>query len=294
MTYAKSVLVTGATGQQGGAVARALLKNGHHVRGLTRNADSSTARQLAELGVEIAVGDFTDPESLVRAASGVETIFAMTTPFEKGVDAETAQGLVLLDAASQAGIGHLVYSSVANADKQTGIPHFDSKYAVEEAIAASGVPYTIIAPVFFMDNLLQPWMNGTLNDGKLSMAMPGTRPLQQISVANIGAFAAAVIERRESVFGMRFDIAGDELPNDSLAMIFAEVLGHPVQYEGFPPDAMREHSEDMALMFEWFNTVGYSADIDGLRRDFPDVGWQRLDEWARMQDWHAILALSVA
>jgi uncharacterized protein YbjT (DUF2867 family) len=294
MTSPKFVLVTGATGQQGGSVTQSLLKNGHTVRGLTRNADSPAAKGLAAQGVEIAVGDFTDPGSLVRAASGVDAIFAMTTPFEQGVEAETAQGLVLIDAAKQANVGHLVYSSVANADKKTGVPHFDSKYAVEKAIVASGIPYTIIAPVFFMDNLLQPWMSGTLNEGKLSMAMPGTRPLQQISVANIGAFATAVIERRESVFGKRFDIAADELTNDALAALFAEILDHPVQYEGFPPDAMREQSEDMALMFEWFDAVGYSADIDVLRRDFPEVGWQRFEEWAQMQDWDIVLAGAVA
>jgi len=294
MTSSKLVLVTGATGQQGGAVTQALLKNGHRVRGLTRNAESPAAKGLAAQGVEIAVGDFTDPGSLVRAASGVDAIFAMTTPFEQGVEAETAQGLVLIDAAKQANVGHLVYSSVANADQETGVPHFDSKYAVEKAIVASGIPYTIIAPVFFMDNLLQPWMSGTLNEGKLSMAMPGTRPLQQISVANIGVFAAAVIEQRESVFGKRFDIAGDELTNDALAALFAEILDHPVQYEGFPPDAMREQSEDMALMFEWFDAVGYSVDIEGLRRDFPEVGWQRFEEWAQMQDWDVVLVGAAA
>ena len=294
MTSPKRVLVTGATGQQGGAVTQALLNNGHTVRGLTRNADSDSAQHLAAQGVEIVVGDFTDPDSLFRAADGVDTIFAMTTPFEQGVDAETAQGLVLVDAAKQANVGHLVYSSFANADKQTGVPHFDSKYAVEEAIVASGVPYTIIAPVFFMDNLLQPWMSGTLNEGKLSMAMPGTRPLQQISVANIGAFAAAVIDRRESVFGKRFDIAGDELTNEALAAVFADILGRPVNYEGFPPDAMRAQSEDMALMFEWFDAVGYSADIESLRRDFPEVGWHRFEEWARLQDWDALLTNAVA
>jgi len=294
MTSPKLVLVTGTTGQQGGAVTQSLLKSGHTVRGLTRNADSPAAKRLATQGVEIVIGDFIDRESLAHAAAGVDAIFAMTPPFEQGVEAETAQGLVLTDVAKQAGVGHLVYSSVASADKQTGVPHFGSKYAVEKAIVASGVPYTIIAPVFFMDNLLQPWMSGTLNEGKLSMAMPGTRPLQQISVANIGAFAAAVIERRESVFGKRFDIAGDELTNDSLAGIFADILGHPVQYEGFPPDAMREQSEDMALMFEWFDAVGYSTDIDVLRRDFPEVGWLRFEEWARLQDWDTILAPAVA
>ena len=147
MSTSKHVLVTGATGQQGGAVVQALLARGHRVRGLTRKAHSPSAKALEAQGVEIAVGDFTDSDSLVRAATGVDTIFAMTTPFEQGVEAETAQGLVITDAAKRAGVGHLVYSSVASADRETGIPHFDSKYAVEKAIRSSGVPHSIIAPV---------------------------------------------------------------------------------------------------------------------------------------------------
>ena len=238
----------------------------------------------------MAVGDFTDRDSLVRAATGVDTIFAMTTPFEQGVDAETAQGLVITDAAKSAGVGHLVYSSVASADRATGIPHFDSKYAVEQAIMASGVPYSIIAPVFFMDNLLQPWMT---QPGKVAMAMPGTRRLQQIAVADIGAFATAIIERRETVFGRRFDIAGDELTGDEAAAILSKATGQTLRYEGFPPDFLRAQSEDMALMFEWFISTGYAADRAGLRRDFPEIEWHDLEGWARKQDW-SVLDASVS
>ena len=286
MSTSKHVLVTGATGQQGGAVVQALLARGHRVRGLTRKAHSPSAKALEARGVEIAVGDFTDSDSLVRAATGVDTIFAMTTPFEQGVDAETAQGLVIIEAANRAGVGHLVYSSVASANLETGIPHFDSKYAVEKAIASSGVPYSIIAPVFFMDNLLQPWMT---QPGKIAMAMPGTRPLQQIAVADIGAFATAIIERRETVFGRRFDIAGDELTGDEAAAILSKATGQTLRYEGFSPDFLRAQSEDMALMFEWFDTTGYAVDIAGLRRDFTDIAWHDLEGWAQAQDWHALL-----
>ncbi len=191
-------------------------------------------------------------------------------------------------------MGHFVYSSVGNANQGTGIPHFDSKYAVEEAIVASGVPYTIIAPVFFMDNFLQPWVTDTLREGTLTMAMPGKRELQQVSVANIGAFATALIERRETVFGQRFDLAGDELTNEAAASILSDHLKHSVHYIGFPADAMRAHSEDMALMFEWFDQTGYSADIAALRSNFPEVAWQTFADWATAQDWNAILAPSVA
>jgi len=289
MSTSKYVLVTGATGQQGGAVVQALLAKGHRVRALERNLDSPKAKQLASQGVELAAGDFTDPDSLLRAATGVDSVYAMTTPFESGVDAETAQGIAMIKAAKQAGVGHLVYSSVGSADQQTGIPHFDSKYAVEQALIASGVSYSISGPAYFMENLLSPWTLPGLREGKLSMAMPGDRKLQQTAVADIGAFAVALFERRDQVFGQRFDIASDELTNDEVVSILSEVIGREIRYEGFPAETMRAENEDMATMYEWFNTTGYSADIAALRRDFPEVGWHDFKSWAQALDWQEIL-----
>src|SRR5258708_4731158 len=217
----KITLVTGATGKQGGAVVEALLTRGHQVRALTRNPASPAANRLREQGVEIAVGDFTDHDSLVRAARGANAVYAMSTPYEQGTEKEIAQGIAIADAAKAAGAAHIVYSSVASANLATGISHFDGKYVVEQHLQASGVPYTIVAPVFFMENLLQPWMLSGLRGGKLAMAMPAKRRLQQITVADIGAFVAAVIERSDTVSALRFDISGDELPGTEAAATFA-------------------------------------------------------------------------
>ncbi|MDZ4700799.1 MAG: NmrA/HSCARG family protein [Rhodothermales bacterium] len=284
MPSSSHVLVTGVTGQQGGSVANALLARGHRVRGLTRNTGAPTAAHFAARGAELMAGDFTDSGSLDRAMAGIDAIYAMTTPFEAGEDAETAQGIALIEAAKRAGVKHFVYSSVASADLKTGIPHFDSKFRVEEVLAASGVPYTISAPVFFMENLLAPWLLPGIMGGTLAMAMPGDRPLQQIAVADIGAFAAVLIERGERVFGKRFNIAGDELTNSDVAAILSRKLGRPIVYQGFPPDALRAQSEDMAIMFEWFATTGYSADLNALRREFGDVSWQDFKTWASHLD----------
>jgi uncharacterized protein YbjT (DUF2867 family) len=212
----------------------------------------------------------------------------MTTPYEQGAEKETAQGITITDAAKAAGVAHFIYSSVASANRATGIPHFDSKYAVEEHLQASGVPYTIVAPVFFMENLLQPWMLSGLRQGKLSMALPGNRSLQQITVADIGAFIAAVIERSDSVFGRRFDIAGDELTGEEAAAILSKATDREVHYEGFPPNVLRAQSEDMALMFDWFDRTGYAADIKSLLRDFPEVKWHAFEQWACKQNWSAL------
>ena len=288
MAQSKLVLVTGATGKQGGACVEALLTRGHQVRALTRNSASPAANRLRERGVEITVGDFSDRDSLMRAARGADAVYAMSTPYEQGAERETVQGITLTDAARAARVGHFVYSSVASANRETGIGHFDGKYTVEKHLQASGVPYTIVAPVFFMENLLQPWTLPSLRQGKLTMALPASRPLQQITVADIGAFVAAVIERNDTVFGRRLDIAGDELTGAQAAAILSKVTGREIHYEGFPSDALRAQNEDMARMFHWFDTTGYAADIKSLRRDFAEVTWHTFEEWACKQDWSVL------
>ena len=285
MSQTRTVLVTGATGNQGGAAAKALLSRGHRVRALTRNPASPAAQLLAAQGAELVPGDFSDSGSLRRAATGVDAVFAMGTPYVAGREDEVQQGLAIADAARATGVGHLIYASVASADRRTGVPHFDSKYRVEEYIAALGVPYTISAPVYFMENALAPWSLPALRQGRLARALPAERKLQQIAVSDIGAFVAVLVERRESVFGRRFDIAGDELSGEEEAAILSRISGREIRYEALPAAALRAQSEEMALMFEWFDRVGYAADIDGLRREFPEVRWQRFAAWAREQDW---------
>ena len=283
-----SVLVMGATGAQGGAVVRNLLPKGHRIRTLTRNPDSPKAKQLADQGVEVLKGDFNDSDSMVKAATGMDTVFAMSTPYEAGVEAEAKQGIDLADAVKQAGVGHLVFTSVASADRNTGIPPFDSKYKVEQHIASLKVPYTIVAPVFFMDNWFSPWFLPSIQEGTLKFAMPADRPLQQISVDNIGEFGAAMIERRETVFGKRFDITGDELTGKETVAVISKASGRDIGYEGFDPEFMRADNPDFAEMFSWFNKVGYSADIKNLHKEFPEVQWQSFQDWEQQQDWSVL------
>jgi len=285
MSKKLSVLVSGATGNQGGAVTQALLASGHKVRALTRNTESSRARQLADQGVELIQGNLDDAKSLGRALQGTDSFYLMGSPQEAGVDGETKQGIALADAAKGADVGHLVYGSVANADLDTGIPHFDSKYQVEEHIKTLGVPYTISAPVFFMDNVIAPWALDALKGGKIMQAMPADRVLQQVSVKNIGEFVASLISRREEVFGKRFDFAGDELTGDECATTLTRITGHHVIYEALPVSVVKQQSDDMAAMFEWFDRIGYNVDIPELHRSFSDVNWQSYSQWAASQDW---------
>lgn len=287
MTSKRSILVTGATGQQGGAVARALLSRGHRVKALTRKPDSDAARQLAAAGAEVVAGDLADAASIVQAAKDVDTMFLMGNSYEAGLEEETRQGILAADAAKAAGIGHLIYSSVADADKQTGIPHFESKYLVEQHVRQLGIPHTISAPVAFMENAVAPWSTGALIQGTLAFAMPPKRVLQLVALADIGAMVAALAERREQVFGKRYDFAGDELSGEEQAKILTEAIGRPIHYQEIPIAAARQQSEDAALMFEWFDRVGYDVDIAALRRQFPEVRWHGFADWARAFDWSA-------
>jgi uncharacterized protein YbjT (DUF2867 family) len=261
---------------------------------MTRKPDSDAARRLASAGADVVTGDLGDAASIVKAASGVDTMYLMGNSFEGGTEEETRQGIIAADAAKAAGVGHLIYSSVADADKKTGIPHFESKNLVEKHVAGLGIPYTISAPVAFMENIVAPWSIGALRQGTYAFAMPAKRVLQLVALEDIGAFVAALVERREQVFGKRFDIAGDELFGEEQAKILSQAIGRPISYQEIPIAAARQQSEDTALMFEWFDRVGYDADIATLRRDFPEVRWHSFADWAHEFDWSVLERTSSA
>jgi uncharacterized protein YbjT (DUF2867 family) len=288
MASSITVLVTGATGKQGGSVARLLLKQGHKVRAFTRNAQSPAAQELDRLGAELKVGDLEDRAEVGRAMQGADAVFAVATPFEAGMDAEVRQGVNLADAAEQAGVGHLVYSSVGSANRRTGIPHFDTKKKVEEHIEAIGVPYTIVAPVYFMENVFSLWTLPALRQGKLAIPLPPGRSLAQVALADVAGFAVLAMEQRDRFLGRRVDIASDDLPGLEAAAILSRVTGREIEYVQVPMAQVHQMSEDFAIMFEWFDAVGYSLDIQGLRRDYPEVGWHRYEDWAREQDWSVL------
>jgi uncharacterized protein YbjT (DUF2867 family) len=264
-----TILVAGATGRQGGALSRALLAKGHKVRALTRHPDGAAAQVLRGLGADAVAGDFGDRASLDRAMQGVDAVFAMTTPFEQGASAETRQGLALIDAAKGARVRHLVYSSIASADRNTQIAHFESKHRVEQHLAASDVPYTILAPVCFMETAL---------------ALPAGRTVQRIAVTNLADFGALVLEGRDGFLGRRIELASDELSRAEAE----EILGRgvaPEQLELSPiltaqAEAMRA---DRARLLEWLDRTGFRVDVAGLRRTYPVIGWLSFRDWVRTQ-----------
>jgi uncharacterized protein YbjT (DUF2867 family) len=176
------------------------------------------------------------------------------------------------------GVQHFVYSSVGSAHKQTGIPHFDNKARIEEVVREVGFPsHIIIRPVFFMENLVSPWF---LQNDKLATAMLPTTKLQMIAVADIGKIGARCFSRAGELAGREIDLAGDAVTMPEAAATLGRALGKKIEFLPIPIAEVRKNSEDFALMLEWFDRVGYSADIPGVARTF-DLELTRLDAWAR-------------
>lgn len=276
------ILVTGATGKQGGAALRQLRARGFPVRALTRDAQASAARALAATGVEVVEGDLDDRASLDRALAGAYGVYAMTTPSGTGIANEVRQGTALADAAKAARVGHFLYSSVGGADRRTGIPHFESKFQVEEHIRAIGLPQTILRPVFFMEN----WgrSRDAILSGTLVQPLGPATPLQMVAVDDIGAFAALAFSQPERWLGDAVELAGDALTMPQAADTFARVGGRPVRYSRLPLDQTRRTmGEENAMMFTWFNDAGYAADIPALRALYPQL--TTLEQWLRRNGW---------
>ncbi len=282
------VLVIGATGKQGGHVARLLLKKGHNVHAFTRKAGSPAACELAKLGAKIIIGDLSDRASVERAVEGVDAIFAMSTPFEAGMEAETKQGITVADAAKAKG-KYLVYTSVGSANRNTGIPHFDSKWKVEQHMAKIGVETAIIAPVYFMENVIT-FGSQQLKEGLYATPLRPDRKLAQIALDDIAGFAVLALANKGRFVGKRIDLASDDLTGAQVAAILSQVIGKPIKYFQVPIENIRKMSEDLAKMYEWFERVGYSVDTTALRREYPEVGWHTYEAWAKEQDWKAILS----
>ena len=267
MTNRKTILVTGATGRQGGAVARCLLAKGSQVRIMTRSPEK--ARAWEKSGAEVVRGDFDDYRSLEEAVKGVRGVFLMSTPFEADPGTEVDQGRLMVYACREEGVPHLVYSSVCGADKDTAIPHFDSKFEIEEYIRENGLPYTILRPVFFMENFVSPWMRPSLEMGLLALPLAPETNLPMICVEDIGEFAAEAFLDPERFAGEEIDLAGDERKIRDAVSELSCTLNRTIRYERIPEEKTEEaFGHDLAEMYRWLDEVGYDVDIKGLREGY--------------------------
>src|SRR5438067_3948056 len=274
----RTILITGVTGNQGGAVAQALQGSGFRLRGLTRKPESERAAALARHGVDVVKGDLDDEATLRRALAGAWGVFGVQNTWEAGVEREEAQGKRLATLARESGVEHYVYTSVGSADKQTGIPHFESKWRIEEIVRGLRFPsHVILRPVFFMENLLAPF---SLQGSTLALALgPGTK-LQMIAVEDIGWFGARAFTDAAALNRREIDIAGDVRTMPEAAEILSEALGRPIAFAQTPIEQVRQYSKDMAEMPERFEVVGDNVDVAGLEREFGRA-LTKLPDWAR-------------
>jgi len=279
------ILITGATGQQGGAVAKELLQKKYKVRAMTRKPDSDQAKELSKLGAEVVYGDLDKPESLEKALEGCWGTFAVQNTWEAGVEKEEEQGIRFAEIAKKKNIQFYFYTSVGSAQRNTGVPHFENKWRVEEKVRSLKFAfYTILRPVFFMDNLASPWFKPAIDNGQLAVAMKPNTKLQMIAVEDIGKYGMWVYENYEKLNGKEIDIAGDELTMPEAAELISKAKGEKVSFVQVPIEEIRKFSEDYALMLEWFDKVGYNADIEKNAKE-SGIRPTRFADWAKTVKW---------
>jgi uncharacterized protein YbjT (DUF2867 family) len=280
MAGERTVLITGATGKQGGSLLRALAGQPFKIRAMTRHPESDAAIRLAGRGVEIVQGDLNDDASVERALKGMWGAYAVQNTWEAGVELEEQQGKRFAELARKAGVQHFVYSSVGSAHRNTGIPHFDNKYRVEQTIRGLGFPsHVIVRPVFFMENLTSPWF---LNGDKLYGALAPETAVQMIAVEDVGRHLARAFTDATKMAKREIDIAGDSVTMPRVAEALSRGLGRQITFVRIPIEEVRKNSADFAIMLEWFERVGYDADIAGLARE-SGIKPTTIEEWAEKQ-----------
>ena len=285
----KTVLVTGATGRQGGATAQRLLANGFHVRAFVRDPASVGARRLAQAGAELAVGDMDDRGSLEAAMRGAYGAFSLQPSLipPHFSENELQQGFNVADAARSAHVRHLVYVSVGGADRDTAIPHWQIKGQIEDYIRSLGVPFTMLRPTMFMENYADPTYGVTSDNSVLRMIPPSTI-VQHIAIADIGAFAALAFGEPGRFIGQAMELAGDELTRDDIILAIGRIIRRPIVGLEIPRTSMANasgHRSDEQLA----RFGGWDADIPALRALYPPL--MTFEVWLRQGGAASIEAL---
>ncbi|MCV3765646.1 NmrA/HSCARG family protein [Rhizobium sp. TRM95796] len=279
----KIILVFGATGQQGGAVASALGRTGWAVRALVRDPESAKAKVLASLGVEVARGDLSDSASIRAAMSGVYGVFSVQPSSGQGDvygvtdEQEVRYGTTIADIAAECGVEHLVYTSVnAAGPEKTGMGHFDSKSEIEAHIRTLDLKSTIIRPAGFMELLMLPGMG--LDKGYFLSFVRPDQTAQVIAVQDIGRIVAGIFQNPDRFVGETIDIAGDEITGQRLQDSLSRAAGKPIAYSRFPDSLLRQNSflDRLAELFDDGRLAGH-ADIPRLEQDFGKL--LGFDEW---------------
>ena len=268
----KTILVIGATGNQGGAVVQALLQVDFSIRAFVRpqtptKPKSEKINQLEKQGIEVAEGNLDNFDSLVQAMNGVYGVFSVINFQDGGVAKEEERGKRVADAAKKAGVQHFIYSSVGGADRNSGVPHFESKWHVEEHIRKIGLPYSIVRPTTFMVNLVES--PAIMRFIALSMFRGGEKPVQMIAVEDIGKWVAHMFLNKSQYLGKAVEISGDEVTFDKMINAYQKVYRKKLWSIKLPYALFSKG--DLGKMVVWINKHGYQADLKANREAIPEL-----------------------
>lgn len=289
----KKMLILGATGQQGGATARALAADGWRVRALVRDKQSSKAQDLESMGVELVLGDFRDPTSLERAMNGIHGVFSVLpssadAQYEISDEDEVQFGIAAIDAAKRADVQHLVYSSTIGASPDIGLGHYESKWHIEQYLHQSGVPFSIVRPAPFMELLLYPHFG--LRQGVMTFFGAPDQIVQFISVQDIGAIVAKLLIDPSHHLGITIDIASDALSGNEIAAKISQATARQVLYRQFPAEAAAQNPMLTRILQAMIDgKLAGHADIPSLRVLHP--GLLTFDQWLAAGHAEAIAKL---
>lgn len=223
-----TLLIIGASGQQGGAVCAAAVAAGLPVRALVRNPNQPAARALAERGVPLVVADLDRPATLAPAFHGATQVFSLQALDLGNATRESARGIAVADAAAHAGVSHFIYSAALWTDRPSGVPHFESKRRIREHIAALGLPTSVLEPGSFMENLLHPRTVGGVRKGRLVTPFEPDLELPMLAVADVGAAALWCLQHPQESIGHAFALYAERSNSRSHAAAMATYLEQPV------------------------------------------------------------------
>ena len=285
---ADTILVVGATGMQGGGVARHLLRCGTiKVRCMTRRPDSEPAKLLQQQRAEIVQADLDNPASIRRAMHGCNGVFGVTNFWEASFR-EYDQGVDLIDAAAEAGVGHLVLSTLPSSRKISGgaldLPHFETKARMEEHAQLRNVPFTFVHVAFYYENFVIYFAPQRQPDGSYSFGFPlGDAQLGAVAAEDIGGVVTKIFENRAEFVNKTVEIIGDELPAQEYAQIMSRVLKRKINYSHVPRETYASMgfpgARELADMFEFLrvHTTSRRAHIALCRQLFAEM--QRFEAW---------------
>lgn len=285
----KTILVIGATGAQGGSVARHLVARGRfHVRALTRNAESDAAKMLRELDIEVVQGTLDDRASLRNAMRGAYGVFGVTNYWEHFAR-ELEHGRNLINAVAGSTVEHFVFSTLHSVYKgssgQLSSPHCDLKHELEEYTKALGIPATFVHPAFYFDNFFSFFPPQKSADGTYHFGFPqGETPLAGVAAEDIGGPVAAIFDQPAAFIGETVGIAGDDLRGDEYARVMSKVAGRNVRYNHIPREVYAAFgvpaADELADMFDFNRRFipNRAADVARSRALYPQI--QTFEQWA--------------